>query len=105
LPAAAESGKTAIDGPQLTAEPRPIKVQCNVHNWMSAWVYVADHPYFAVTDEHGNFEIKNAPAGSVKMAVWQEKIGYGEGGQAGKEITVKANETTDLGQITLKPKS
>ena len=34
LPSAAEGSKSEIAGPDLTAEPRPIKVQCNVHNWM-----------------------------------------------------------------------
>ena len=35
---------------------------------------VLDIPYFAVTDDKGNFEIKNAPAGTQKVVVWQEAV-------------------------------
>ena len=35
---------------------------------------VLDHPYFAVTDAKGYFEIKNAPAGTQKVVVWQEAV-------------------------------
>ena len=35
---------------------------------------VLDNPYFAVTDDKGNFEIKNVPAGTQKVVVWQEAV-------------------------------
>jgi hypothetical protein len=103
IPAAPEGGKTVVDGPELPAQPRPISVQCNIHGWMKAYWFVFDHPYFAVTDENGNFEIKDVPAGEQKLVVWQEKIGYGEGKAAGKPITVMPNETTET-KLTLQPK-
>ena len=40
---------------------------------MKAWVMVADHPYFAVTDANGNFEINNVPDGTYEVMFWQEK--------------------------------
>lgn len=57
----------------LHADPkqRPIKIGCDLHPWMSAWIYVFDHPYFAVTDEEGNFEIKGIPPGTYKLLVRQ----------------------------------
>jgi plastocyanin len=57
----------------LHADPkqRPIRIGCDLHRWMSAWIYVFDHPYFAVTDEQGKFEIKDVPPGTYKLVVRQ----------------------------------
>ncbi len=38
-----------------------IRVKCNIHPWMHAWIGVVDNPYFAVTGENGSFELKNVP--------------------------------------------
>ena len=57
-------------GPERT----PAEVTCDIHPWMKAWWMVFDHPYFAVTDAKGYFEIKNAPAGTQKVVVWQEAV-------------------------------
>ena len=48
---------------------------CDIHPWMKAYWMVLDNPYFAVTDDKGNFEIKNVPAGTQKVVVWQEACG------------------------------
>jgi plastocyanin len=50
-----------------------VKVKCDVHPWMSAWVGVVAHPCFAVTDATGKFEIKGVPPGKYTVEVWQEK--------------------------------
>lgn len=52
-----------------------VKMKCDVHPWMSAYAGVLPHPFFAVTDENGNFEIKNLPAGSYTLEAWHEKFG------------------------------
>jgi len=57
------------------SEPEMIKVTCDVHGWMRGWVAVADHPYYAVTDESGAFELTDVPAGDYEIKVWQEKLG------------------------------
>jgi hypothetical protein len=41
---------------------------------MRAWIGVLDHPFFAVTDEAGNFEIRNLPAGKYKVGLWHERL-------------------------------
>ena len=41
---------------------------------MNAWWMVIDNPYITVTDEKGNFEIKDVPAGTQKVVVWQESV-------------------------------
>ncbi len=103
VPPAPENGKSELAPKELmSAELRPFPVQCGIHPWMRANIAVIDHPYFAVTDENGNFEIKQVPAGAQNLVMWQEAIGWGEGKGKGKEITVKADDTTDLGKISLK---
>jgi hypothetical protein len=105
VPAADPGSKKSLPPMELQPENLPIAISCSIHTgFMYAWVAVLNHPYFAVTDENGNFEIKNVPAGAQKLVVWHEK-GWGDGlgkGQ-GKEITVKAGDTTDLGEIGYAP--
>src|SRR5207249_5005278 len=53
-----------------------IQIHCQVHKWMSAYAWAFDHPYAAVTDAKGEFEIKNAPAGAeVSLMYWHETFG------------------------------
>ena len=40
-----------------------IHVKCDVHPWMSGYVGVLEHPFFAVTDKDGNFTIDGVPPG------------------------------------------
>jgi hypothetical protein len=87
----------------LQADRFPLKLSCNIHPWMSAWVRVFDHPYFAITDENGKFEIKLAPAAKYYLVTWQEAIGFGPGGRLGMPITIKPGTDTDVGKIALKP--
>jgi hypothetical protein len=62
-------GETAVGGEEL------LSVNCDIHKWMNAYVGVFDHPYYAVTDEHGNYEIKNAPADAeVVVAHWHQSF-------------------------------
>jgi plastocyanin len=53
----------------------PVHFKCDVHKWMGAYCGVFTHPFFAVTDDQGNFEIKNVPPGNYVIEAWQEKYG------------------------------
>jgi plastocyanin len=55
-----------------------IRVKCNIHSWMHAFIGVLDHPYFAVTGADGSFEIHNVPPGDYVLAAWQEELGAQE---------------------------
>jgi len=81
-----------------------ITISCGIHPWMKGWARVFDHPYFAVTDADGNFEIKNAPVGKFRMVVWHE-TGYRnqDTGKKGDPIEIKPG-ANDLGTLEIKPR-
>ena len=49
-----------------------VPLMCNVHPEMSAFIVVSPTPYFAETDDAGNYTIKDVPDGSYKLVVWHE---------------------------------
>jgi Carboxypeptidase regulatory-like domain len=53
----------------------PIRFKCDVHKWMGAYTGVFSHPFFAVTNDQGAFEIKNLPPGNYVIEAWHEKYG------------------------------
>jgi plastocyanin len=61
---------------------------CNVHPWMKSFVGVVGHPFFAVSNDAGQFEIKDLPPGTYVLEAWHEKLGTAQ-----QKITVKAGET------------
>ena len=52
-----------------------IKTKCNVHPWMSAYIGVVAHPFFAVTGADGSFALAGLPAGTYTVEAWHEKFG------------------------------
>ncbi len=52
-----------------------LKLECDQHNFMHDWMFVADTPYFSVTLTDGKFEIKDIPAGKYKLAAWHPVLG------------------------------
>jgi hypothetical protein len=87
----------------LQPQKLPLMLRCNIHPWMQGRLAVFDHPYYAVTDDQGNFEIRNVPAGKVRLIAYQESIGWrgGAKGRAGQEVEVKAGGTVDLGALEM----
>jgi|TARA_Y100000814_G_scaffold286077_1_gene254730 plastocyanin len=74
------------------SEPDPFYIKCDVHPWMKSWVLVSDHPFFAVTDENGNFSIEGIPAGTYEVVCWQEKFGKRT---ITKKVTIGDGDTTE----------
>ena len=52
-----------------------LKVACDVHRWMTAFVGVVNHPYFATSGAGGTFTIANVPAGTHTIQAWHELFG------------------------------
>lgn len=89
---------------KLVAERLPIEVKCDIHPWMTGYMMVFDHPFFTITGDDGSFEIKGVPAGTQKLVVWQERVGYvTEGKAVGQPVQVTAGQVTDVGDIKLDP--
>ncbi len=80
------AGKTSTKTFEIAEK---VKVACDVHSWMSAWVVVTTCRYNATTGDKGTYEIKDVPPGKYKLRVWHEKLGTLE-----KEI-----EITDGGKV------
>jgi plastocyanin len=60
---------------KFTAKEIMVPFKCDVHGWMNAYVGVLDHPYFAVSDADGKFELKGVPPGTYTIEAWHEKLG------------------------------
>lgn len=52
-----------------------IPVKCNIHPWMHGYIAVFKHPFFAVSDKNGDFELKDLPPGTYTIKAWHEKLG------------------------------
>ncbi|MFN7929637.1 MAG: carboxypeptidase regulatory-like domain-containing protein [Blastocatellia bacterium] len=63
---------------KFTAPEVMIRVKCNIHAWMHAWIGVVAHPYFAVTGADGTFTLRNVPPGKYTLETWQEELGKQE---------------------------
>ena len=83
---------TMIDTTQKIRQAGILKVVCDTHAWMVAYIHVFDHPYFAVTDETGAFAIPNLPAGTYILKAWHEN-----GGLKSQEIIVPENGDVRVG--------
>jgi hypothetical protein len=72
-----------------------LSINCDIHKWMTAKAAVFDHPYYAVTDNQGNYEIKDVPAGAeVIFAYWHESMDERSlKGAKTEKITLKPGET------------
>lgn len=65
--------------------------KCDVHDHMSAYIAVMNHPYHAVTNEEGRFTITDIPPGSYKVQAWHEVLGTLE-----KDVTVAGGKTAEV---------
>jgi plastocyanin len=55
-------------------KPGVISVLCYIHHDMSAYIVVLEAPFFALSDESGEYSIKNIPAGKYKLTFWHEEF-------------------------------
>jgi plastocyanin len=62
----------AIDVTQRIKKPGVVEVVCDAHTHMRAWIVVRDNPYFAVSDDSGQFRIDEIPPGRYRVTVWHE---------------------------------
>jgi streptogramin lyase/plastocyanin len=76
----------------------PITIKCDFHRWMTAHLWVMDHPFFAVTDSDGEFTITGLPPGEYTLSAWHELLGT-------QETTIRVNDsTTPEASLSFQPK-
>ena len=71
--------------------PGAVPILCNVHPEMSAYLVVVPTPYFATSDQAGNYKIENVPDGSYTVIAWHE----GAKNQS-KPVSVSADTKADF---------
>jgi plastocyanin len=54
--------------------PGVVKILCNVHPAMEAYVVVKNHPSFVMADRRGNYQIKAIPLGKYRLEVWHPEF-------------------------------
>ena len=97
------------------SENLPKPFACNIQPWLQAYMLVRDNPYFAVTNERGNFCIPNLPAGEeLEFVFWHERFGYLKNiksdvptlttNDKGRLPTKLTQPVTDLGEFRIDPK-
>jgi plastocyanin len=64
--------------PVTFEKPEIVRIGCDLHPWMTAWVVVAEHPYYAITGEKGQFAFDDLPPGEYKLKIWHERLGTSE---------------------------
>jgi hypothetical protein len=103
----APNDREGIKVPLKAAENLPVSIGCDIHPWMRGWLLVVDHPYAAVTDAEGNFEITDLPPGEHEFRGWQELVGYvaPAAGEKSFKVKVTAGQTTEVPTIKLSTKS
>jgi plastocyanin len=74
------------------AEKAPLRVGCVLHPSMTAWVYVAPHPWVAVTDEQGAFAIRGVPQGKYTLVLRHPDTGLLER----RAVEVKAGQKAEV---------
>ena len=74
-----------------------VKIRCEVHPWMAAYIVVTDHPYYSISDIYGEYELSEVPPGVYQLKVWHESLGTQE-----KRIEVKSGATQQI-DFTLTP--
>ncbi|SEA20368.1 carboxypeptidase regulatory-like domain-containing protein [Variovorax sp. YR216] len=61
--------------PITFAQPEIVRINCDLHSWMTAWVVVAAHRFYAVTGPDGGFSFDDLPPGQYRLQVWHERLG------------------------------
>ena len=61
--------------PITFAKPEIVRIVCDLHPWMVAWVVVAAHPFYAITCADGQFAFDNLAPGQYRLQIWHERLG------------------------------
>ncbi len=80
-----------LDASRATRRPGVVELKCDAHNWMSGYLLLFDHPYYAVTSVNGSFSIGDVPPGTHTIKIWHETFG-----EITKQVVVEAGKAASL---------
>lgn len=83
--------KRGEERPKVFTAKETIRLFCDVHPWMVAWIHVLDHPLYGTTKADGKYTVKGLPPGKYTIEAWHD--GYKAVTQ---EVEIKAKETKTL---------
>lgn len=96
--------KNTKTNPITFDKPGVVPVGCNIHDWMLAYIYVVDTPYFTTTDVNGSASLTLPSTGTYNIQVWHprlpdDKQNYLAGGMSSLPIKGASTHTLQLTQI------
>lgn len=94
----AQPSKGQVSEKVFTEAEILVRMKCDVHPWMFAYIGVVDNPYYAVTDKDGNFKISNLPPGKYTIEAFHLKAG-----SSTQEITIDGDKKADFTLEVPKP--
>ncbi|MEP6958797.1 MAG: carboxypeptidase-like regulatory domain-containing protein [Nitrospirota bacterium] len=77
---------------RMTKGRRVFSMQCGFHAYMESWGLVQSHPYYAVTDQDGRFQLPDVPPGTYRVKIWHPYLRE----EIGQDVTVQPNGTTEV---------
>jgi plastocyanin len=89
--------------PILFDKPGLVVLGCNIHDWMIAYVYVSDTPFFATTMTTGIAKLSGLPPGEYSVRVWQPNMTQAEASTVRPVRLTDEGPTTLEWQLSLKP--
>ncbi|MCH2106107.1 MAG: hypothetical protein MK291_05650 [Planctomycetes bacterium] len=86
-------------GEQKLTKAEAIQVKCDIHPWMTCYLFVTDHPFTAKTDAQGNFSITGLAPGKYNIEIWHETLG-----KAKASVTIAADGTSEAVEVKMSEK-
>ena len=79
--------------PILFDKPGPVTLGCNIHDWMTAYVFVSEAPYFGMTGADGSVTLRDLPAGDYELRVWHPEL-KGEADSTAQRVSISGADAS-----------
>lgn len=89
--------------PVLFDKPGVVKLGCNIHDWMVAYVYIVDSPFFGTSDRDGKVQLHALPAGKYTVRAWHPRMALQEAATEQTVVVDKNGPMNVAWELALKP--
>ena len=86
-------------GEQKLTKSEAVQLKCDIHPWMTCYMFVTGHPFSATTDAQGNFSITGLAPGKYTVEIWHETLG-----KAKSEVTIAEDGTSEALKVRMSEK-